>query len=256
MIRATIAVATATAALAGCRVDDLELAGRRCPCVAGWSCNPATDTCERDPTAVDAPVTDGGLDDDALAGTSCLGAPAGALLYGNDFADLIGWLTRGGTWAATDSEAVQSQTSAMAYAYPAGTNGFTAYRTAARMRATIGGTGAMGLVARAQDGNDGRFRCTWTPATGDLQLQWIRNNGPVGGTLGMVHVDLAAVPGYDPAATVTMELKADGAALACCLREVPGASVTGSDTRYPTGAPGLETVSMPAAFDDFRVNGP
>ena len=31
----------------GCTVDDLDLEGRRCPCIAGWVCDPARDLCVR-----------------------------------------------------------------------------------------------------------------------------------------------------------------------------------------------------------------
>ena len=57
MIRAALA----TAALAACTVDPLDVTGLPCPCPSGWTCDPATETCAR--VAADAPGGgDGGAD--------------------------------------------------------------------------------------------------------------------------------------------------------------------------------------------------
>ncbi len=239
--------------VSACRVEDLDLTDKQCPCVAGWRCAPATDTCVR------APITepdDGGGGDrpDGVPGSSCLGT-GGAPLYASEFADLIGWVTVGGAWAATSSEAVQSQPQS-AHAYPAGTGDFAAYHAEARMRRLDGAGGALGLALRIQPADAGRYRCIWEPAVGGLRLQYMRLNGLLGDTVADTVVDLGTIAGYDPAAPVVLEVLAESSTLRCCVRDLAGASITGTDTRYPTGGPGLETVTQAAAFDDFRVAQP
>jgi len=44
------------AVMAACRVPDVDLNGRMCPCAAGWTCDPATQTC------VQSLVADAGVD--------------------------------------------------------------------------------------------------------------------------------------------------------------------------------------------------
>jgi hypothetical protein len=180
----------------------------------------------------------------------------GASLYADGFDDLIGWVTRGGTWSAVSSEAVQSSTSGdLSYAFPAGTEAFTDYRVRARARA-LAGSGAFELAVRIQASGDGQYHCAWTPSTGALRLQWTRSNGTLGGTLTQTQVDLGSIPGYDPAAPQIIEASAAGSQLLCCVRDLPGASITVSDTRYTAGAPGLKTSALSAAFDDLAVDGP
>ncbi|MBL8621168.1 MAG: hypothetical protein JNK64_07690 [Myxococcales bacterium] len=271
-------------ALAGaCRVDDLALDGKQCPCAAGWTCDDATDTCVRDPdvdaaadaagadgapdgAAIDARSGDGGGIDaaidagaiDAPAGPSCLGSAGGATLFSDDFPDLIGWTTRGGAWSAAGGEAVQSSTAGgLTYAFPAGTESFADYRVAARARRTGGATtGAMELAARIQSSGDGQYHCAWVAVSGDLRLAWTRTNGSEGGVLAQMTVNVGAIPGYDATAPVVLEARAVGTQLTCCVRGVAGATVTISDTRYATGAPGLRTTSQASAFDDFAVSAP
>lgn len=265
--------------LAGaCRVDELALDGKQCPCAPGWICEAATDTCVRgddaaapdapggDGPAIDARLGDGGGPDaaidaagvDAPPGASCLGGAGGASLVSDDFADLIGWVTRGGTWSAVAGEAVQASTAGgLAYAFPAGTESFTSYRVAARARRTGGPTtGAMELATRIQSSGDGQYHCAWVAVSGDLRLAWTRTNGTEGGVLAQTTVNVGAIPGYDAAAPVILEAEASGAQLTCCVRGVTGASVTASDTRYASGAPGLRTTAQATAFDDFAVNAP
>lgn len=275
-------------ALAGaCRVDELALDGKQCPCAPGWVCEAASDTCVR-PGGVDAPARDaaadasdaardGGADDggaidaatidggaiDAIAidgapGTSCLGGSGGATLIADDFADLIGWTTRGGAWSAVGGEAVQSSTAAgLTYAFPAGSTSFTDYRVAARARRTGGpATGSLELATRIQSSGDGQYHCAWVATTGELRLAWTRTNGSEGGVLAQTTVNVGAIPGYDPTAAVIVESQVVGAQLTCCVRGVAGATVTIADSRYPTGAPGLRTTAQATAFDDFLVVAP
>lgn len=267
MTRAVLVVSVL--GVVACRVDDLDLADKRCPCVAGWTCEPATDTCVRDPIdapAVDAPPNDGVIVDapidapgiDAPPGSSCLGSPGGASQFTDDFADLIGWVTVGGAWSASGGEAVQTDSGgALIYAYPAGTSAFADYRVASRARRTGGGTsGRVELVLRRQPSNDGHYQCAWSPASGALRIDWTRNNGSSGGTLAQTTVDIGAIAGYDPLAAFVIEAQAQGTQLTCCVRDLAGASVTIADTRYVAGSPGIRTSSQAAAFDDFAVAAP
>jgi lectin-like protein len=52
-----------------CRVADVDLDGRQCPCVPGWICDTPTNTCVRDPTLPDAEPADAAAD--APPGTPC-----------------------------------------------------------------------------------------------------------------------------------------------------------------------------------------
>jgi hypothetical protein len=263
------ALALLVVATAGCKVDELDLTGRACPCVSGWRCDDTSNTCVRDPVIdgpwdgdgpiqfdaqVDASSADARVD--AVPGTTCIG-PHGTNLFTDDFTDLIGWASQQGTWAAAGSEAVQSNTAtAVAYAHPVGL-AIADYRIAARMRQLTGaGTDAMKIAFRIETGGDGQYQCGWAPNTGRLDLVWIRSNGMVGGTLQATTVDIGAIAGYDPADAVTMEVLAQGNGFTCCLLEYAGATVSATDTRYATGSPGLGTASMSAAFDDFRVDEP
>jgi hypothetical protein len=255
-----------------CKVDELDLEGKACPCVSGYTCETSTNTCVRDPidaAMIDVPPDDGVLIDaptdapgidaiDAPPGSSCLGSAGGTSLYSDDFADLIGWVTMGGAWSATGGEAVQTDTGGgLIYAYPAGTSAFTDYRIASRARRTGGAaTGSVELALRKQASGDGMYRCAWSPAAGALKILWTRSNGSVGGTIASTTVDIGAIPGYDPLAAIVIEAQAEGSQLTCCVRDVGGASVTMSDTRYTVGSPGIETSSQAAAFDDFAVHMP
>lgn len=274
-----------TLALAGaCRVDELALDGKQCPCADGWTCEAATNTCVReadvdaagddgpgaDGAAIDARPGDGGGSDgaidgpidagtlDAPPGASCLGGAGGATLFTDDFPDLIGWTTRGGAWSAAGGEAVQSSTAGgLAYAFPAGTAGFADYRVAARARRTGGATtGAMELATRIQSTGDGQYHCAWVAVSGELRLAWTRSNGTEGGVLAQTTVDVGAIPGYDPTAPVILESQAAGTQLTCCVRGVAGATVTIADGRYTIGAPGLRTTAQATAFDDVVVSAP
>jgi hypothetical protein len=266
-----VAFVAAALAWSACRVDELELEGKRCPCVAGWTCELATDTCVRDPidaSVIDVPPNDGVIIDagddsgidaiDAPPGSSCLGSAGGASLFSDDFGDLIGWNTVGGTWSATGGEALQTDTgAALPFAFPAGTSAFADYRVASRAR-RVGGaaSGSIGVSLRNQAGNSARYQCAWSPASGGLRISWTRNNGTLGGTIAQTTVDLGAIPGYDPLAAVVIEAQAQGMQLTCCVRDVAGAFVTVADTRYAAGSPGIDTSSQSAAFADVAVNAP
>jgi hypothetical protein len=271
-MKRALLLAAALLAPSACKVDELDLEGKACPCVAGFTCETSTNTCVRDPVdaamvdvppndgvIIDAPIDAPGIDAiDAPPGASCLGSAGGTSLFSDDFADLIGWVTVGGAWSATGGEAVQTDTGgSLIYAYPAGTNAFTDYRVASRARRTGGvATGSVELALRKQASGDGMYQCAWSPANGALKINWTRTNGSLGGTIASTTVNVGAIPGYDPLAPVVIETQAMGTQLTCCVRDLAGATVTMSDTRYTAGSPGIKTSSQSAAFDDFVVQMP
>jgi hypothetical protein len=57
--------------LPACQVDDLDLAGKTCPCASGWTCEPSTNTC------VQGLVEDGGVDAEVDAGSDADASDAG-----------------------------------------------------------------------------------------------------------------------------------------------------------------------------------
>ncbi len=81
-------------------------------------------------------------------------------------------------------------------------------------------------------------------------------NGTEGGVLAQTTVDVGAIPGYDATAPVILESQAAGTQLTCCVRGVAGATVTISDARHATGAPGLRATAQSTAFDDVVVSAP
>ncbi|MBX3272215.1 MAG: hypothetical protein KF729_18265 [Sandaracinaceae bacterium] len=107
--------ALALIALAGCAVPDLDLEGRRCPCVEGWVCDVARDVCvpvggvadagTRDGGATDGGATDGGATDGGAmdGGAMEAGTDAGALDAGDDAGADAASLDAGSDAAAPDA---------------------------------------------------------------------------------------------------------------------------------------------------------
>lgn len=253
----TARLALVLVALTGaCSVDDLSLEGKQCPCVDDYICNPATNTCERDPVTIDAPGSDGVPAIDAVDAplfTTCLAGPAGATLIDEDFADLLGWQTRGGIWSASGVEVEQASLApGLVYAFPDGSADMSDVRVASRMRLD-GGTGSMGIALRVQPVNSGQYWCAWAPTTGVLRLEWTRTDGSLGDVLATTQVDTGAIPGYLAEAAVVVEAEAVGATLTCCVRDIAGATITATSTRYGSGGPGVRTEVLKAFFDNFLV---
>ena len=258
-------------AAGGCSIETFDLTGKQCPCVTGWVCDESSNTCVRDLTMIDAPVGGGdgqpvdAFDPDALPadaridGTpsvSCLGDVFGGSLYANALDDLTGWMTVGdGTWSSAGSEAVQSLATALnTYAYPTAAASLTDYRVALRVRRS-GGTGVLAAPFRIQVGTNNRYRCTWRPSDGSLKLEAPRPQGDYR-SFAETQAAVGSIPGYDPAAPVTIEIEAVGNSVKCCVREIPAALIQSSNTLYSVGPPGLESVSAAAAFDNIQVNAP
>jgi hypothetical protein len=257
--------ALAAVALAGCTVADVDLTGKQCPCASGWLCETATNTCVRDPAMIDARMIDAPPGGDAIdapidtpPGGSCLGTAPGAELLADDFADLVGWNVNGGLWSAVANEAQQTDVLAdPAQLSPTGATGFTDYRVVVEMRYITGAVvdSLLAVGMRLQVGNSGQYQCSWDPVTGSFKLIWTRNSGAPGSTLAQTQVNLAAIPGYLPTMPVTIELQAVGNQLSCCLRDVPGATLTTSDVdlHFAAGSPTLRPALMSAAYRDFHV---
>jgi hypothetical protein len=53
-----------------------------------------------------------------------------------------------------------------------------------------------------------------------------------------------------------MELQVRGSRLDCCVRGIGGAAGFANDTRFASGAPGMKTYLVAAAYDDYFVFAP
>lgn len=251
----------------GCSIETFDLTGKQCPCVTGWVCDESSNTCVRDLSLIDAPGSDGippidapGSDGvppiDGPPSVSCLGDVFGASLYTSALDDLTGWMTVGdGTWSSASGEALQTLTTALnTYAYPTGAPSLTDYRLALRARRT-GGTGTILASFRVQVGTNNRYRCSWRPTDGSLKLEAPRPQGDYR-SFAETQVAVGAIPGYDPAAPITLEAEASGNTIRCCIREIPNAFIISSNTLYADGPPAIETVTAAGGFDSIQVNAP
>ena len=250
-----VAIVAAVVLIAACKVPDLDLNGKQCPCSDGYVCDTFTNTC--------VSTIDGGGDDgdgpmfDANL-ASCLSGGTGALLYGTAFTSgNLQWTEPIGDWGVMVGEAVQTDASlALAYAYPDQTQNETDYRVVAKIRQVNGaGTDAIGLVLRAQPNppSTGHYACLWEPNTGNFFLGYATSAGATSSLVNVV-VDLGAMPGYVPTNPQIIEARVDGTRLECCLRNIAAAQLTFDDNRWTTGGPGFRCDSMSAAFDDLSIN--
>ena len=221
--------------LAACTVAGVSLDGKECPCATGYTCQPATNTC---------------IADRGDASASCLPTAPGTLLYASELDDLDGWDVGGGTWTAMGGNAMQTDPMAkLAFVYPHGVSAAD-YRIVSSFAAQDGGdSSALELAARVGDGGPNhQYHCNWDAFGGGFQIMYTIDASTNG-----VIVSTQLDPPADPRAPVTMELDVRGDALACCLREIPGATLTGTDTRFASGRPGLKTYEMTGAYDYFHV---
>lgn len=225
-------------ACAGCTVPPLELAGKSCPCVSGYTCDTATNTCVAGQTA------------------SCLASPIGAERYSTSFDDFAGWTQGAGSWTVQAGTAVQSdRTSDFAYAFRP-TLADSDYRIISTFRVLEQGTGdsvSPEISARVQlDGSGGQYHCNWDPFAGGFSIMY--SASPIeNGFLQQVFLNVFEIPDYDPMAWFTMEFQVRGSRLDCCVRGVGGAAGFVNDTRFATGAPGMKTFMTSAAYDDYFV---
>jgi hypothetical protein len=125
--------------------------------------------------------------------------------------------------------------------------GATDYSVAAAMtRASQGVDGAMGLSLRGGDGEAG-YQCNWHPATGTLEIKGADTLASV------ILSEFIAEPAYSADATFVMQAEVEGAQVSCCVQDVPGASLSVTDSSLSTGTPGMCTSGLSANFDSFTV---
>jgi hypothetical protein len=222
--------ALAALALTACSVPGVTLDGKQCPCSDGYTCSIATNTCQ--------------VSTDAQFGSSCLGAE-GAPLFALNFDDATLALTTGaGTWTASGGQALQTD---------AGTTFAFTYSTSAvpsdyRVAATVVSAGeAAGVTLRTTLAGKTMYYCTWRADAGALELGFTNNGGNPTAIM-----SVTASPSSGP---VTIHAEAKGTNLACCIDDIPGASLTMiPDTRFANGQPGLATQTGSATFDNLVVS--
>jgi hypothetical protein len=228
-----------------CSVPPVSLEGKQCPCVeAGYVCDTLTNRC--------LAVNDGGMIIDTPAATQCLGTANETEIY--RYTGTFDWQHVDPGWEG-GTEITQTSASAQnTYAFKVSSELTAAndVHVISSMRQVELGSGmpAFGITLRAQlDLQDkNRYACMWSPKQRVLQLQVVQG-GSVSTLRAMSIAGSASLP-----ATFTMEASVTGSTLACCIREIEGAKLTGvMDATEDTGYPGLETTRMQAAFGSFVV---
>jgi hypothetical protein len=244
MIARSVAI---IACVAACSVPELPLDGKQCPCIeVGYVCDTVTNRC--------LATNDGGMIIDTPSATSCLPTVAEVEIY--RYAGTFDWQHADSSWMG-GAEITQSSSNAQdTYTYKT-----TAELTAAKdvhvissMRQIRGGSGepALGIVLRAQlsTQDKSRYACMWSPKTRNLFLDVSQG----GNAMRLTEVE---VQSPSPPTSFTMEASVTGSTLACCIREIPGASITGvMNGSVTSGYPGLQTKRMEAAFGSFVVYRP
>jgi hypothetical protein len=256
--------------IAGCRIADLDVSGKPCPCPNDYACDTATNTCTH---TVAGDANDGQnrgeASIDGVQATSCLHvAPLTTPVYTTtNFSDFgTVWSTRGsGNWTIdVVGNAVQSDAGAMtSVAQQPAPNAVNNYRLVSTFHATSTGVGkAIELAARSMINlavappMQHVYHCNWEPTGGAFMIQ--RDDSPsVGSTLNIMTVDTTAIPGYTESMPITMEFQVTGNSLACCIDNFPSSAyVAATDTTYTNGGVGMKTYEMTAVYDDFTIYGP
>jgi hypothetical protein len=236
----------------GCRVPDVDLEGKQCPCATGYVCQTSTSTCVRSPDNPDASFD---APDAPIDPASCLPSPFGTLIYETLFDTPDDWPSTGGVWSISDGLMLQNDESvASAFAYH-DVGGAPDHRIVSRVQMLAGvAAGTVGLAARVQ-GNPsaGQYHCNWGPNDGAFSLERTQSDGLNTFELKATTINLAAIPDYVPTQPVAMELQVRGNQLECCLRGLAGASLTAVDNQFAAGHPGARTSRMSGAYDDYRV---
>jgi hypothetical protein len=234
----------AVACVAACSVPPLSLEGKQCPCdsARGYVCDELTNRC--------LATNDGGGIIDTPAATQCTVNLGGETeLY--RYAGMFDWVDQGGTWSGTETEIRQGDKMASAFAYRTAANlGVTNVRVISSMREIDQGNGGMpsiGITIRTTLDGSTRYRCMWS--SGMRRLAILRDD-TILGQPATVPAD-AMLP-----ATFTMEARAVGGTMACCIRELSTARVDAAmDSTIASGYPGLEAERKSAGFGSFVVFG-
>lgn len=232
--------------VAACRIPDLDVTGKACPCPSGYAC--IANACVAE-SAIDAAPADG----DPVA--SCIAAPKMALVYQTaTFAEFpTGWSTIGGSWlpgATALHQASENDSLAVALLSTNPGNAAAAdYRVVATATQTTGATGgALEVVVRGSFADKTMYHCNLEPNDGKLLID--RTNAGGTGAVGLVEtaVEIAA-----PKASYTLEIQVEGDRIECCARGVANASIATHDATLATGLPGIKTYLMSGDFAAFAV---
>lgn len=232
--------------LVACRVADLDVTGKACPCPTGYAC--VANACVAGEGTSDAAI-------DGAADASCIAAPKTALVYQTaTFAEFpTGWSTMGGTWAPTPTALHQgSESDSLAFALLStnpGDAAATSYRVVATAIQTNGAVGgAVEVVARGSLADDEMYHCNLEPNDGNLVVDRT-NQGGVGAT------ELASMmlAGVNAHASYTLEIQVEGDRIECCVRGIANGSLAVHDATLAAGLPGVKTYLMAADFTAFAV---
>ncbi len=273
MTRSRVAVILSLAALGqlglACAIPDIELDGLPCPCANGFECDPATSTCVREVGVDGGSHADGGPDArgglDSGPGTDggtqeldggTVGADASSCFY-DDFEDgvLDGWQIEAGDWSAVGGEARQGDFRAsLAYMFAEETTRLTNYRIRSQFRLVRDdGPGAIEVDFRIDPAQTGsQYFCNWEPNTGDFLVMW-QSPSITTEVIDMLTIDTDTISGFDVNAPITMNIEVRGSTIHCWLDEIPGADLTVTDARHPTGAVGFKTYALSAAYQFLEV---
>ena len=240
--------ALAIVALVACKVPDVDLTGKHCPCASGYTCDDNTQLCVQGDFA-DAPA------DTAMQSPSCLADPVLTIpAFSDSFSSLDAWTLQGGTWVAINGQAQQQDdTATLAYAFPssAGSAQASAYRIVATMHqlAHLADNSAFEIAFRIVQQTPDIYHCNFEPNDHTLVIQ--HTTGAQTPVLVSSVVDVG--PAYDPNATFTLEVLVQGTTATCCVREIAGASLTTTSINNASGPPGMKTFRMSAGYGAFQV---
>lgn len=227
----------------GCRVPDLDVTGKACPCPGGYAC--VANACVADDLAHDA-------SGDADPGASCIATPKTALVFQTAaFVEYpTGWSTVGGAWTLGASglhQANDNDTLAVALltTSPAETD-YRVVATATQGTGAVGG--ALEVAARASLGDRTMYHCNLEPNDGHLVIDRTNPNGA-----GAVALVETVLDGVTPDGTYTLEIQVEGDRIECCARGIAGASIATHDATLAGGTSGVKTYLMSADFEAFAV---
>jgi hypothetical protein len=243
-----VKAALAIVALVACKVPDVDLTGKHCPCASGFTCDDKTQLCVQG-DIVDAPP------DATMPSQSCLADPMLTTpAFSDTFSTLDAWTLEGGTWVAINGQAQQQDdTATLAYAFPSsvGSAQASAYRIVATMHqlAHLVDNSAFEIAFRILPQTPDIYHCNFEPNDHTLVIQ--HTMGAQTPVLVSSVVDIDA--NYDPNATFTLEVLVQGTTATCCVREITGASLTTTSIGNPTGPPGMKTYRMSAGYGAFQV---
>jgi hypothetical protein len=239
------------ATLWACSVGSLELAGRACPCVDGYTC--VNGACVPAGSELPDASTDGaaGADSGSDAGD------ASTLLFDDEFdqgaLDPI-WIVGSGNWSLVNGEATNENTVEGEFMLVQGFQDETSYEAVARLR-MVGspptGDNAMEIAVRVSDTPPyDRLQCSFE--TGDWYLRYLLPNTGLGS---FDDLPLSPPANADPMAYYTLHTVVTGQSVHCWVDEVPGSDdyTTLSPAQVPSGSFGLATYQHRVAFDWLRV---